>query len=115
MNEPTPNALPTPAVAFPPQPRHKCLARLGLIVLMVLWGLLLIPAVLFALMSPFAFDSGTTPEAWRVFYLMISFPFVLVGSIIFGWVLYAIRLYLPALLAALLPVIIFLGYAFIVG
>lgn len=114
MNEPTIDVLP-PQAALPPQPRHKRFAKIGLIILTVLWGLLLIPAVLFALMSPFAFDSGTTPEAWRVFYLMISFPFVLVGSVIFGWVLYAVRLYLPAFLAALLPVIIFIVYAFVTG
>lgn len=115
MNDPITDALPAPAIDLPPQPRYKRFAKIGLIILTVLWGLLLIPAVLFALMSPFAFDSGTTPEAWRVFYLMISFPFVLAGSIIFGWVLYAIRLYLPAFLAALLPVIIFIVYAFVTG
>lgn len=113
MNEPTTDAL--PAAVLPPPPRNRRLAKIGLLILTVLWGLLLIPAILFAEMSPFAFDSGTTPEAYRVFYLMISFPFVLVGSLIFGWVLYAIRLYLPGFLTALLPVVIFLVYAFVVG
>ncbi len=115
MNETTTDILPPPAAALPVPPRHKRFAKIGLIVLTVLWGLLLIPAVLFALMSPFAFDSGTSPEAYRVFYMMIAFPFVLVGSLIFGWVLYAVRLYLPGFLAALLPVVIFFIYAFVVG
>lgn len=115
MNEPMTEILAPPAAALPPPPRYQRFAKIGLIVLTVLWGLLLMPAVLFALMSPFAFDSGTTREAYRVFYLMISFPFVLVGSLIFGWVLYAVRLHLPGFLVALLPVVIFLAYAFITG
>lgn len=106
-------APPDLSVTRPPKPRFKRFARIGLIILTVLWILLLIPAVLFALMSPFAFDSGTSPEAYRVFYMMIAFPFVLVGSLIFGWVLYAVRLHLPGFLVALLPVVIFLLFAFL--
>lgn len=115
MNVPNADSLPPPNPALPQPPRYKRFAKIGLIVLTVLWGLLLIPAVLFALMSPFAFDSGTSSEAYRVFYMMIAFPFVLVGSLIFGWVLYAVRLYLPGFLAALLPVVSFLIYAFVLG
>src|SRR3989304_5444451 len=87
----------------PVSSRTRRVIKITLIVLTILWVLLLIPAGMFALLSPFAFDNGVTDEAFQVFYILISFPFVLLFSPIIAWILYRLKLDLPAVIIALLP------------
>lgn len=93
--------------------RRRKVARIILIALTILWIILLAPALMFALLSPFAFDSGATAAAYRVFYLLISFPFVLFFSPILAWILYWLKRYLLAGIAALIPALYFVYAVFL--
>lgn len=90
--------------------RGRRRTRIALIVITVLWVLALLPAGAFALMSPFAFDSGTSDAAWRVFVGLIAMPFVLVFSTIIAWILFALKKHRASILAALLPVVYFVVF-----
>ncbi len=90
--------------------RTRRRTRIALIVSTLLWILALLPAGAFALMSPFAFDSGTSDAAWRVFIGLIGMPFVLVLSTVIAWVMYALKWHAAAIVAALLPVVYFVVF-----
>jgi hypothetical protein len=95
---------PTPAPAAPPRPLKRP-ALITLIVFSILYLLLLVPAAMFAMLSPFAFDSGTSPEAWQVFIFLVSTPFVLLGGLILPWIFYILKWYLAAIITAALPLV----------
>ena len=102
-----------PTIVQPKGSRRRKISKIILIVLTILWAVLLIPALMFALMSPFAFDSGATEEAFRVFYLLISFPFVLLFSTIIGWILYWFKRYILAVVFAMIPGLYFIYAVFL--
>jgi hypothetical protein len=87
--------------------------RTVLIVLTVTWVLALFPAGAFALMSPFAFDSGTSEGAWRVFIGLIGMPVVLVLSTLIAWVLFGLKKYTAAIVLVLAPLVYFVAFLFI--
>ena len=83
-----------------PRPRSM---KIFMIIMTILWLLALLPAGAFALMSPFAFDQGTSDAAWRVFVGLIGAPFALLLSLLVAWVLFAARLYKAAVVVMLFP------------
>jgi asparagine N-glycosylation enzyme membrane subunit Stt3 len=104
-------SIPDSLIALrPTDSQTRRVVQISLIVLTVLWIVLLIPALMFALLSPFAFDSGATEEAYRVFYTLISFPFVLSLSPMLAWMLYHFKRYILAALVVLAPAL-YLVYA----
>jgi hypothetical protein len=113
----TPSDPPSlPGVLPAVQPRVRLFRRVSkiiLIILTILWAVLLIPAVMFALLSPFAFDSGATPAAFQVFYMLISFPFVLLIAPVIAWILYWLKLHTLAVIVACIPAMWFVFAVFV--
>lgn len=101
---PIPDTQPTPTPTTPAKPLKRP-ALIILIIFTILYLLLLVPAALFAMLSPFAFDSGTSSQAWQVFIFLVSTPFVLLGGLILPWIFYVLKWYLPAMITAALPLL----------
>ena len=61
------------------------------ILVTVIWGLLLIPGLLGALLSPMMFDapgSINNPAAWANMLIIVSFPCLCILSIIASWIVW---------------------------
>ena len=92
------------------------------IVVTVIWGILLIPGLLGALLSPMMFDapgSMQNPAAWANMLIIVSFPCLCILSIIASWIVWrwhkrrATRVSSTAqVIAAVLPLI---PVAYVVG
>ena len=95
-------------------PRSKPV-KIYMIVMTVIWLLALLPAGMFALMSPFAFDQGPSPQATRIALGLIGGPFALVGSLLLGWLLFAARWMKAAVVAMLLPILYFVVFLIVSG
>lgn len=108
MNEMTATEKPRPA------PRPKW-AKIAMIIMTIIWLLALVPAGMFALMSPFAFDQGVSPQATRVAVGLIGGPFALVGALLLAWLLFAARLIKPAVIAMFLPLVYFAVFLIVSG
>lgn len=81
------------------------------IILNILLLLGLIPAILGAMTSPMIFDGGENSNLWRLFYAMITLPFLIVICQIISWIAFYRQNYSLALKVSLIPIIniIFLG------
>lgn len=79
--------------------------RLYLIVMTVLYVISLGPALLAATMTPFAFDQGSSPEAWALVTKILAYPVVTVMAIAGMWLFYKLKLYWVAIGWSLLPVV----------
>ena len=104
----------TASEKFRPAPRPRW-AKITMLVMTIAWLLALVPAGLFALMSPFAFDQGASPQATRVAVGLIGGPFALIGSLLLAWLLFAARLIKPAVIAMLLPLVYFVVFLLVSG
>ena len=62
-------------------------------------------AILAAMMSPMAFDSGESPAAWALLGAALGYPFLAVATVIVAWVFYARGRYRAALLVLLVPLL----------
>jgi hypothetical protein len=83
-----------------------------LIVLSVLGVLAIIPASLFAMFSPMAFDapgSNEDPRVWAIFIGMSSAPFVMLASLAAAWLLYWRRFRRVAVFLAAVPTLVVLS------
>jgi O-antigen/teichoic acid export membrane protein len=83
-----------------------------LIVLSVLGVLAIIPASLFAMFSPMAFDapgSNNDPTVWAIFIGMVSAPFVMLTSLATAWLLYWRRFRRVAVSVAAVPTLMALS------
>ncbi|MEZ4768040.1 MAG: hypothetical protein R2844_06380 [Caldilineales bacterium] len=71
----------------------------------VLYLLLLVPAALAVMMTPFAFDQGSTPEAWALVTKILALPLVVIATVVGMWVFYKLKLYWVAIVWSWLPVV----------
>jgi hypothetical protein len=94
------NAQPAPAPA-----RRSRGVLIYLIVATIVFGLSLLPAAMAAMMSPMAFDSGESPEAWTLVLLVWSYPVLVLVGLLVAWILYASRAYRTAIAFSLLPLL----------
>ena len=62
-------------------------------------------AVVAALMSPMAFDSGQSPAAWAYLGGALSYPLLVVAALIAAWVLYRRRRHRACLVVLLVPLV----------
>jgi hypothetical protein len=85
------------------QRRRRCL--IALIVTTAVFVLSLIPAGLFAMMSPMAFDSGASAQAWMIVLPIWLYPFAVLVSLAGSWIAFAARRYRFALIWSLLPLL----------
>ena len=90
--------------ARPPRPKS---AKAFMVIMTIVWLLALVPAGMFAMMFPFAFDQGPSEQATRIALGLIGGPFVLIGTLLLAWLLFAARLIKPAILAMFLPALYF--------
>lgn len=97
-----------------PAPRPKW-AKIVMIVMTIIWLLALIPAGLFALMSPFAFDQGVSQQATTVAVGLVGGPFAIIGALLLAWLLFAARLIKPAVIAMLLPLVYYVIFLIVSG
>jgi hypothetical protein len=86
-----------------------------MIIMTIAWVLALLPAGGFALMFPFAFDQGVSPQAVRVAVGLVLGPFVILGTLALGWLLFAARRIKPAVIAMFLPVLYFVIFLLVSG
>ena len=108
MNEATLTEKPQPA------PRPKS-AKVFMIIMTIVWLLALVPAGLFALMFPFAFDQGVSPQATRVAVGLVGGPFALIGALLLAWLLFAARRIRLAMIAMFLPLVYFVVFFIVSG
>lgn len=85
--------------------RRRARTRNYLIVMTVLYLMLLIPAALAVMMTPFAFDQGPSPEAWALVTKILALPLVVIAAIVGMWMFYKLKLYWVAIAWSLLPVV----------
>lgn len=79
-----------------------------LIVINILFGLVLIPACVMVMFSPMLFDAPGSQDSWLTWFLLfgfLSFPVLIVISIIATWVFYAAHHYKIAFWVSLLPLV----------
>lgn len=108
MNEATFTEKPSAA----PRPKR---AKIAMIIMTIVWLLALVPASLFALMFPFAFDQGTSPQAWTVAIGLLGGPFAIIGSLLLAWLLFAARLIKAAIVVMFLPLVYFVVFLLVSG
>jgi len=77
----------------------------ALVVATCVYALRLPLAVLAALVSPMAFDSGDSPAAWVYLGLALSYPVLVIAALIAAWLLYRRRRYRASLVVLLLPLL----------
>ena len=85
--------------------RRRSRTKVYLIVMTVLYLLSLVPAALAIMMTPFAFDQGSTPEAWALVTKILVYPLVVVVAIVGAWILYRLKLFWVAIGWSLLPIL----------
>lgn len=66
--------------------------------------LILIPAALGAIMSPFVFDSGASRMTWLIFGTLVALPILIVSTQIIAWIAYVRHNYDFAFKVSLVPV-----------
>lgn len=66
---------------------------------------ILIPAALGAIMSPFVFDSGTSNRTWWIFGTLVALPVLIVLSQIISWIAFIRHNYDFAFKVSLVPVL----------
>lgn len=62
-------------------------------------------AVVAALFSPMAFDSGASPAAWAYLGGALSYPLLVVAALITAWLLYRRRRHRACLVVLLVPLV----------
>jgi hypothetical protein len=67
--------------------------------------LILIPAALGAIMSPFVFDSGASKRTWLIFGTLVALPILIILSQVVSWVAYVRHNYDFAFKVSLVPVL----------
>jgi hypothetical protein len=92
------------AVPAPSPPRRRG-TLVFLIVATIVFGLSLLPAAMFVLVSPMAFDSGESKEAWTFVLAVWAYPVLVLVGLIAAWIFYAVRLYRTAVVFSLLPLL----------
>ncbi len=85
--------------------RRKARTRIYLIVVTVLYLLSLAPAALAVMMTPFAFDQGSTPEAWALVTRILAYPLVVIITLVGSWIFYRLSWFWVAIVWSLLPII----------
>lgn len=85
---------------------RRPLTLVVLVVATVLYLLSLPFAVVAALMSPMAFDSGQSPAAWAYLGGALSYPLLVVAALIASWLLYRRRRHRGCLVVLLAPLIV---------
>jgi hypothetical protein len=90
-------------------------AKIFMIVMTIIWLLVLVPAGLFAMMFPFAFDQGTSPQAWTVAIGLVGGPFAIIGSLLLAWLLFAARFIKAAAVVMFLPLVYFVVFLIVSG
>lgn len=95
-------------------PRPKW-AKIFMIIMTIVWLLALVPAGLFAMMFPFAFDQGVSPQATTVAVGLVGGPFALIGGLLLAWLLFAARLIKLAVVAMFLPLVYFVVFLIVSG
>lgn len=84
---------------------RKSRTKIYLIVVTVLYLLSLAPAALAVMMTPFAFDQGSSPEAWALVTKILAYPLVVVVSVAGSWIFYRLSWFWVAIAWSLLPVL----------
>jgi len=103
-------ANPPSSVNDEPQSTKQKAAQNVLRIITGIYALILLPACLFAILSPFAFAGGNSnslPYQYMAFLAMATFPITIAGSVAIAWILYKRRNFIIALLVTLLPIIHF--------
>ena len=85
--------------------RRKKGTKIYLIAVTVLYLLSLAPAALAVMMTPFAFDQGSTPEAWALVTKILAYPLVVIISVVGSWIFYRLSWFWVAIAWSLLPII----------
>ena len=89
--------------AEPQRTRRRALIALTLISAVFL--LSLFPAALFVMMSPMAFDSGASPQAWMIVIPIWFYPFAVLVSLVGSWIAFAANRYGFAMIWSLFPLL----------
>jgi hypothetical protein len=84
---------------------QRRLALVALVVATVIYGISLPFAGLAAMMSPLAFGDGATPASWAFLGGAISYPLLVIGSLVSAWVLYRRRRHRASMIALLAPIV----------
>ena len=92
------------SLSTPGSPRKRR-TKIYLIVMTVLYLLSLAPAALAVMMTPFAFDQGSTPEAWALVTKILVYPLVVIVTIAGAWIFYKLSLFWVAIAWSLLPIV----------
>lgn len=80
----------------------------ALIIINIIFGLALIPACVMAMFAPMIFDapgSQNSSLTWFLFYAILSFPVLIVISIVATWIFYFTRHYKLAFWISLMPLL----------
>ena len=85
--------------------RRRPLTLVVLVIATVVYLLTLPFAVVAALMSPMAFDSGQSPAAWAYLGGALSYPVLVVATLLAAWLLYRRRRYRACLSVLLVPLV----------
>ena len=110
MTASTGGDLPNDTVVQEPQlitgrSARKSRTKIYLIVMMVLYLLSLAPAALAVMMTPFAFDQGSTPEAWALVTKILAYPLVVIITLVGSWIFYRLGWFWVAIAWSLLPIV----------
>ena len=85
--------------------RRRPLTLVVLVVATAIYLLTLPFALAAALMSPMAFDSGESPAAWAYLGGALSYPVLVVATLIAAWLLYRRRRHRGCLVVLLVPLV----------
>ncbi len=85
--------------------RRKRTCLIALILITAVFVLSLVPAALFVMMSPMAFDSGTSTDAWMIVISIWLYPLAVLLSVSGSWIAFAAKRYRFALIWSLLPLL----------
>jgi hypothetical protein len=78
---------------------------IALILITTVFLLSLLPAAMFVMMSPMAFDAGASKEAWMIVIPIWLYPFSVLVSVVGSWIAFAAKRYRFALIWSLLPLL----------
>jgi uncharacterized BrkB/YihY/UPF0761 family membrane protein len=82
--------------------------KMALIIINILFGVSLMPAVVMAIFSPMLFDAPGSEKSsltWFLLYGILSFPVLIIISIIATWIFYFTKNYKLALWVSLSPLL----------
>lgn len=85
------------------------------LIVSLLFGVSLLPALGACMMSPMLFDAGESTAAWTMLALVLSYPLLVIISLPLAWILYRRQSYRAALGVSFLPLISVVGIGIMLG